>query len=233
MQPTTLLKPMHLAPGDTIAVISPAAPTPDAEQAFESGKKLFNDLGYSLRIFPNASQKASYLAGTDEQRLADLHAAFADPSVKAILCARGGYGCMCLLPHIDYKLIAQNPKIFIGFSDVTALHTAFYQKTGLVGFYGPMLTSNLIQNEPFSLENLINIITENNTLPFLIPNLDKYHCFQPGNAQGPLIGGNLSLLTALCGTPYQPKTKGHILFIEDWKEKYYSLDRQFQQLRLA
>jgi muramoyltetrapeptide carboxypeptidase len=165
---------------------------------------------------PNAAKKRLYLAGTDAERLADLHQAFEDPTVNGILCARGGYGSMRLLPNLDFDLIARNPKVFIGFSDITALLLPFYQRCGLLGFYGPMLTSNLVHNEPYSQAELLKLIGQPPiALPYEIPNRDLYHCYQPGMAEGRLIGGNLSLLAALCGTPYQPDTRDHILFIED------------------
>lgn len=227
-----------LKPGDTIAVISPAGATPcdnpsDRPDAFAQGISLLEAAGFNVKLMPNARNKRMYLAGTDAERLADLHAAFADPAVKGILCARGGYGCMRLLPEVDFELIARNPKVLIGFSDITVLLIPMYQRTGLIGFYGPMLTSNLIHGEPYSQAELLRLIQGQAPIPFEIPNRDPYHCFQPGVAEGRLIGGNLSLLSALCGTTFQPQTAGHILFIEDWHEKYYTLDRQFQQLRMA
>jgi muramoyltetrapeptide carboxypeptidase len=187
---------------------------------------------------PHAKDRYHYLAGDDAHRVQDLHEAFADPEIQGILCARGGYGCMRLLNQIDFKLIQQNPKVFIGFSDITALHLAFYQKTGLVGFYGPMMTSNLIQNEPFSQAELTKLITGEAPTPYAVPNLDAYHCLSGGEAperltQGRLIGGNLSLLRSTLGTPYQPNTDGAILFLEDWRERYYALDRQLFHLKLA
>jgi muramoyltetrapeptide carboxypeptidase len=241
-----LLKPKALKPGDTIAVISPAAPTPHKtvqaqtasarppeQDPFLQGVALLEAAGFRVKLMPNVRNKRLYLAGTDQERLQDLHAAFEAPSVKGILCARGGYGCMRLLPHLNFELIRQNPKVFIGFSDITALLLPFYQQCGLVGFYGPMLTSNLIHNEPYSQEELLKLVGSRVDFPYTVKNRDAYHPYQAGVAEGPLIGGNLSLLSALCGTPFQPNTQGHILFIEDWKEKYYSLDRQFQQLKLA
>jgi muramoyltetrapeptide carboxypeptidase len=228
----TLIKPKALRPGSTLAIISPAGATPDG-QAFDQGAALLAAAGYRVKLMPHAKNRRMYLAGTDTERLADLHAAFADPEVDGILCARGGYGCMRLLPYLDFERVRQNPKVFIGFSDVTSLLLPFYQRTGLVGFYGPMLTSNLIHPEPFSQAELLKLVGQPVPTPYLIPNQDAYHSFAPGVAEGRLIGGNLSLLAALCGTPYQPETRGHILFIEDWKEKYYSLDRQFQQLKMA
>lgn len=228
-----LIKPKALTPGSTIAIISTSAPTAAADpDPFEIGIALLEKAGYKVKLMPNVRDKQVYLAGSDANRLSDLHAAFADPSIDAILCARGGYGAMRLLDHIDWQLIQKNPKPLIGFSDLTAFHIACYQQTGLVGFYGPMLTSNLIHDEPDSLAELLKVLT-GTPVPYDIKNLDSYSCFQNGIAEGPLTGGNLSLLTSLCGTPYQPKTEGHILFIEDWHEKHYTLDRQFQQLRLA
>ncbi len=227
------LIPRKLAPGDTIGVISPAAPTVEPADAFEKGASLLETAGFRIRLLPHARNRQAYLAGSDADRLADLHAAFDDPDVRGILCSRGGYGCMRLLPGLDFERIRHNPKVFIGFSDVTALHIPFYQEAGLVGFYGPMLTSNLINGEPYSQRELFGLVTGKHTAPYTIPNRDTYHCLNPGIAEAPLIGGNLSLLAALCGTPHQPRTEGHLLFIEDWKEKYYSLDRQFQQLKLA
>ena len=237
MMPKPLLKPKPLQPGDTIAVVSTSAPTTDPSDAFEQGIALLEAEGFKVKLMPHAKAKDAYLAGSDDNRLADLHAAFSDPAVQGILCARGGYGAMRLLAQIDYELIRQNPKIFIGFSDITALHLAFYKRCGLVGFYGPMLTSNLINGEPQSQKELFDMVCGKvcgkNQMHHTVKNLDTYHCFNAGEATGKLIGGNLSLITALCGTPYLPSTEGAILFLEDWKEQYYELDRKFQQLKLA
>lgn len=235
-QPITRIKPPALKPGDTLAVLSPAGPTPiepGQPDPFETGRALLEAAGFRATLMPNARRKNLYLAGSDAERLEDLHTAFADPDIQGILCARGGYGCMRLLPHLDFELIKRHPKVLIGFSDVTALLLPLYQQTGLVGFYGPMLTSNLIHHEPYSQAELLKQATGQAGYPYQVPNQDPYRCYQSGVAEAPLIGGNLSLLSALCGTPWQPQTAGHILFIEDWKEKYYSLDRQFQQLKLA
>jgi len=228
-----LIKPKGLTPGDTIAILSTSAPTAAADlDPFERGIALLEKAGYRVQLMPHVRDKQVYLAGSDADRLSDLQVAFSDPSIHAILCARGGYGAMRLLDKIDWALIRKNPKPLIGFSDLTAFHIACYQQTGVVGFYGPMLTSNLIHDEPDSLAELLKVVT-GTAVPYDIKNLNTYECFQPGITEGPLTGGNLSLLTSLCGTPYQPKTDGHILFIEDWHEKHYTLDRQFQQLRLA
>lgn len=234
----SLVKPKALQPGGTIAIVSPAANTPvnpDGSSPFDDGVKLIESRGYRAKLMPHVKKSALYLAGSDEQRLSDLHAAFSDPEVDAILCARGGYGCMRLLPYLDFELVQNNPKIFAGFSDVTALLIPFYMRLGLVGFYAPMLTSNLVHKEMFSEAELFRQIDGSlaSQEEFTVPNLDSYSCLQSGQSEGRLIGGNLSLLTALCGTPYQMNAENHILFIEDWQESYYTLDRKFQQLKMA
>lgn len=232
---SSLIKPQALRPGDTIAVLSPAAPTPaeQRDELFERGQALLEAEGFQVKLMPNARKQNAYLAGTDAERLADLHAAFEDDTVQAILCARGGYGCTRLLPKLDWNLIHKHPKFLVGFSDITALLNPIYQECGLLGLYGPMLTSNLAQGEHYSQTELFRMLRGEMTANTPIISRDPYYCIHPGIAEGPMIGGNLSLLAALCGTPYQPRTQGHILFIEDWKEKYYSLDRQFQQLKMA
>lgn len=232
--PKTTLQPI-LAPalqtGDTIAVISPAAPS--TAESLEQGIAYLSALGYKPKLMPHAKASRYYLAGTDADRLSDLHAAFADPEIRGVLSARGGYGCMRLLPNVDWELIQANPKVFIGFSDLTTLLLPIFERTGLVCFHGPMLTSNLIEGDTYSQESLWQQVTGQVSYPFTVQNLSQYECFHPGTATGRLIGGNLSLLTALCGTPYQPDTRGALLFIEDWHERYYTLDRQFTQLKLA
>lgn len=231
--------PQALQPGDSIAVISPAAPSTDSD--LDAGLAYLESIGLKPKLMPHARQKLFYLAGDDTGRLQDLHEAFQDPSVKGILAARGGYGCMRLLPHINWDLLKAHPKVFIGFSDLTSLQLPMFEKTGLICFHGPMLTSNLIENDPYTQNCLWDMVMGKVNYPYRIPNLfassteeeKQYYCFKGGIAEGRLIGGNLSLLAALCGTPYQPYPEGAILFIEDWREQYYSLDRQFLQLRMA
>jgi muramoyltetrapeptide carboxypeptidase len=231
-----LIKPKGLKKGGCIGIISPAAPTQQLGQFYE-GAQLLASAGYYVKQFPHAHHQENYLAGSDESRQADLIAAFQDPDVDAILCARGGYGSMRLLKDFPMDVVKKNPKPIIGFSDITALLIAFYQEAGLISYYGPMLTSNLIEQDAYTWDNLLSIISDTPAFhtPHSIPNQDelKYHCITKGTAKAPLYAGNLTLLAALCGTPYQPDPTGHILCIEDWKESHYSLDRQFQQLRMV
>lgn len=225
------IRPQALQPGDSLAILSPARHS--TPEDWEKGLVYLETLGFNPKVMPHARGRRYYLAGTDEERLADIHAAFADPEVKGILSARGGYGCMRLLPGLDWELIRRNPKVLIGFSDLTALLLPVWQRTGLITFHGPMLTSNLIEEDAYTRDELWKQVMGQPAYPYPVPNRTAYHCLSPGTAEGPLIGGNLSLLTGLCGTPYQPDTTGAILFIEDWHEAYYQLDRKLTQLRLA
>ncbi|MFN8614501.1 MAG: LD-carboxypeptidase [Vampirovibrionales bacterium] len=221
-----------------LGIISPAAP--NDPEALVSGQALLNAAGFRFKFFPNAGAHYHHLAGTDAQRLADLHAAFVDPEVDAILCTRGGYGCMRLLDQLDWDMLAKNPKWLIGFSDITALQIAFYQRLGWVSAYAPMLTSNMVGEDDavvsWQWEALLPVLRHQR--PFTVPNADAYQLIHtpalaPTVVEAPLLGGNLSLLAGLCGTPWQPKPQGHVLFIEDWNESHYTLDRKFQQLKLA
>jgi muramoyltetrapeptide carboxypeptidase len=231
------LKPHGLSPGDTIAIISPAAPS-TAEQ-FYRGVQWLEEAGYRVRCMPYARSQWGYMGGTDAQRLEDLIQALEDPDIQGVLCARGGYGSGRLIPLLPWQRWREEQlpcKLLMGFSDITMLHNAFYQELGWVTFYSPMLTSNLLHaDQPFSREQWIQAIQPSHWQhpPTLIENQDAYHCFRPGKVQGILRGGNLSLITALCGTPWQPDFTDAIVVLEDWKETYYTLDRQFTQLLQA
>ena len=224
--------PAPLKPGDTIGVISPAgASQPDV---MADGVALLQSWGYRVKLLPHALSRWGYLAGSDAERLADLVAAFTDPDIHAVLAARGGFGCTRLLPHIPWSVL--QPKLLIGFSDLTALLLPLYDRLGWVGLHGPMLTSNLLDRDPFSAEQLKRMWAGGFAeTPVNLIGQQPLHYLHgtTGTLTAPLTGGNLSLLAALCGTPWQPQTEGHVLFIEDWKESYYSIDRQFQQLRQA
>ena len=229
---SSLQKAKALVPGMTIAIVSPAAPS--SQESLQQGQELLEARGYKVKRMPNSGNShRGYLAGSDEERAADLMAAFQDPDVDAILCSRGGYGCARVLPHLDLDTLAKHPKLFMGFSDVTVLHNAFFDHFGLVSFYSPMLTSNLIEaNQDFTWAQLFRAVSpEGQQVPWSFENQDTYHCFQEGIVEAPLRGGNLSLLASLCGTPWQPKLGGSILIIEDWKESYYTLDRQLLQIK--
>ena len=240
---STRVTPKPLPVGGCIGIISPAAPS--GQNALNTGVELLQAQGYRVKLFPNAAASHHHLAGTDAQRLADLHAAFADSDVDVVMCSRGGYGCMRLLNKLDWDLLRANPKWLVGFSDVTALQIAMYQQLGWQSLYGPMLTSNLVDDDPAlfdwhwkALHPLLSGDAIQPSSSWAVPNTDAYHLIHTSDSlfpvmEAPLLGGNLSLLAALCGTPWQPRPKGHLLFIEDWNESHYTLDRKFQQLKLA
>jgi muramoyltetrapeptide carboxypeptidase len=228
---TLVLTPPPLLPGQTIGVISPAgASTPEA---MAEGVALLESWGYHVQVGPHALDREGYLAGSDEDRLTDLLWALEDPAIHAVLCARGGFGCTRLLPPMPWERLAHlSPKWLIGFSDVTALLLPFYDRLGWRGLHGPMLTSNLIEGDAFTQQALKHALqwTDGSTQAYPLPLNGPLTWLHGQQMSGPVTGGNLSLLAALCGTPWQPHTAGHIVLIEDWKEAYYSLDRQFQQL---
>jgi len=175
-----------------------------------------------------------YIAGNDADRAADIHAMFADPDVHAVLCIRGGYGAMRLLDALEYDLVRRHPKVFIGYSDVTALHLAFCRLAGLTTFHGPMANA-IAKGDGHDLRQLLRAVTHPLPLGPLVnpPGAPEIETLVPGAAEGTLIGGNLALLTSLLGTPYLPELSGAVLFIEDIVDHLYRLDRKLVHLRLA
>lgn len=231
-----LIKPKRLSKGDTVGVIAPASGL--APEDFDKALQNIADLGFKTKVGKYARGKNGFLSGTDLERLDDLHWAFRDSDVDAVWCLRGGYGVSRLLPNVDFKLIKQKPKIFIGYSDITALHLAISQNCGLVTFHGPVAASTF---SDYSKNNVLNVLT-NPRAPYKIElspdnlakesNLYKTEVITPGKSRGRLVGGNLSLLSALAGTPFALRDiKGKILFIEDVGEQPYRIDRMMTQLR--
>ena len=190
--------------------------------------------GFETTLAPHALEVRGYLAGGDEARAADLHAMFADAGVQGILCIRGGYGAMRLVDALDYDLIRRHPKVFIGYSDVTALHLALARRAGLVTFHGPMVTA-LAKDDGGALRALLRAVTRPEPLGRIVnpPDGPMIETLVPGVAEGVLMGGNLALITALLGTPYLPSFEGAVLFIEDIVDHAYRLDRKLVHLRLA
>lgn len=227
-------KPKRLQKGDVIGIISPAS-TPDDPTRINSGVKYLEKLGYRVLIGSNVGKNHGYLAGSDEERLNDLHSMFKNKNVKAIICVRGGYGSPRLLDRIDYKLIKKNPKIFVGYSDITALQMAFLQKSNLITFAGPMLAVDFHDEvSPFTEEFFWNLVTSNKKIGRIkFPNGEKLFPLKKGNAKGQIVGGNLALLVSLMGTQYFPDIRNKILLLEDTGEAPYRLDRLFNQLRIA
>ncbi len=229
-----IIKPKKLSKGDTIGIVSPASSSDDFTK-IESGVKYLEKLGYRIEIGKNVGKSAGYLAGSDNERLNDLHSMFKNKNVKAIICIRGGYGSPRILDKIDYKLIVRNPKIFVGYSDITALQMAFMAKTGLVTFAGPMLAVDFADEvNSFTEEMFWALLTSNKKFGKINPpNDEKIFHLNSGNIKGRVIGGNLSLITSMVGTGFLPEFKDKILFLEEVGELPYRIDRMLNQLRLG
>lgn len=231
------IKPQRLKKGDTIGLITPGSYIDD--QGLQKAVTNIESLGFQVKLAENIRAERGFTAGTDAQRLSDLHDMFQDNQVAGIWCARGGYGCGRLLPNIDYKRIKKNPKVLIGFSDITALLQGIYKATGLVGFHGPVgssdftdYTKNYLTKVLMQPQDRLSInLSEDNKILSETNKVYQTKTIRGGVATGQLVGGNLSLLAPLAGTKYQPNIKGKLLFIEEIGEAPYRIDRMLTQLR--
>lgn len=228
------IKPGRLREKDLISLISPGSYVED--KGLEQAVNNLEEMGFRVKLGKHIREERGYNAGTDEQRLEDLHDAFSDREVRAVWCVRGGYGCSRLLPFIDYRMISLNPKALIGYSDVTALLSAVYFKTGLVGFHAPVGASRFTNYSQLHLRAVLMEGPE--TWKILRPatfanNSSKafdFSTIKPGRVEGTLLGGNLSLLAAMAGTGYLPQFDQYLLFVEEIGEKPYRVDRMLTQL---
>jgi len=229
-----IIKPKKLEKGGLIGIVSPAS-APNDLSRIESAVKYLESIGYRVKVGKNASNQNGYFAGTDQERLEDIHYMFKDKGIRGIFCTRGGYGSGRLLDKIDYSLIKRNPKIFVGYSDITALQLAIFKKTGLITFAGPMPAVDFFTEvDPFTEENFWKILTNKKKIGKLSnPNSEKFYSIQSGHSEGRLIGGNLSMIVSLLGTKFSHDFKNSILLLEEINEKPYRIDRMFNQLRLA
>ncbi|WP_110112289.1 LD-carboxypeptidase [Bacillus sp. CGMCC 1.16541] len=226
-----VVKPAKLKQGDTVAIIAPASP-PNQEKLKKS-LSFLEQLGLNVKLGASLYNQHGYLAGTDEERLADIHQMFADPDVKGIICACGGFGTGRIVSQLDYNLIKKNPKIFWGYSDITFLHTAIYQQTGIVTFHGPMLSSDIGLDDVHERTKLSFQQLFNHDAIEYTSNISALETVVEGEASGPVIGGNLTLLVNTLGTPFEVDTKGKVFFIEDIDEEPYKVDRMVNQLKMA
>lgn len=221
--------------GDTLGFIAPSGAV-RTEGAIERAVQETERMGFKVKLGESAGQKYGYLSGTDELRARDINAMFADDEVDAIVCLRGGYGAMRLMDKIDYDLIARHPKIFVGFSDITALHIALLNRCGLATFHGPMAAANWAGKplDDFSRDSMYRSLMNAEPAGEL-SNPPEYprQMVNPGQAEGLLVGGNLMLIASSLGTPWEIDTKGRIIFIEEVGERTYCVDRMLTQLRLA
>ena len=236
--PRKLIKPPRLRPGDTVGLAAPAGFVAD-RFGIEELAATIRAMGLEPRLAPNLLERQGYLAGTDEARAAALNAMFRDPGLRAIFAVRGGWGSQRLLPSLDFAALAANPKLLIGASDITALHLGIAARTALPSLHAPNLSSSwgTAAWEPFR-RLVFEGDTPTYTLPAssedrMVPRGNRLRTFRPGVARGPLLGGNLSVLTALAGTPWLPDFTGAILFLEDTNEAEYRIDRMLSQLALS
>ncbi len=226
-----LVLPPRLKPGDRVAMVAPASPPAGRRQLLE-GKRRLEQLGFEVAVGRHVMSEYGYLAGSDRERVQDLEAAFRDPRVKGIFCARGGYGVSRLLARFDPAVARRHPKALVGFSDITVLHLAL-QRAGVVSFWGPMPCTGLGWT-PFSargLERVLMSAEPAGRIPFSAARRPK--TLLRGVGEGPLTGGTLSLMAASLGTPYEIDTRGRIVFMEDVDEEPYRVDRLLAQLIAA
>jgi muramoyltetrapeptide carboxypeptidase len=228
------MKPPHLRRGDLIGLVSPASAPMPAEK-IQQAVVYLESLGYRTKIGTHAAATYGYLAGKDEERAADFNQMAADPQVKAIFATRGGYGSPRLLDQIDYPALQHNPKIIVGFSDITALQLAIFRKIGLVTFSGPLPAVEFCKNpDPYAEENFWRLLISTKRIGELRnPTGTPLHWKGDSAAEGILLGGNLSLVVSLLGTPFSPSYKDALLALEDVGEEPYRIDRMFTQLRNA
>lgn len=218
--------PPLLSAGAHVALVSPAGPFRE-DNELERARANVRKFGWEPVVMTNARARDGYLAGTDDQRARDINAAIADKEIQALWCLRGGYGAMRILDVLDYTGMKRAPKAVIGYSDVTALHAAFGRRSDLVTFHGPTAREVI---PPFAFESLQNAVARGADPCGEMPTAKT---IRGGKARGPLVGGNLALLTALAGTPYSPNYSGAILVIEDVNEAHYRIDRMLQTLHLS
>lgn len=224
------LKPPRLQSGDLVGVIAPAGPVSPEE--LRPGIRRLEGFGFRVMPGEHLYDSLEYTAGDDASRLEDLHAMFARPEIRAVFCARGGYGCLRLLPQINAALVRSHPKILMGFSDITSLLLGLHKITGLVCFHGPVVKGFKGKEGSLGLESFFRWIRD----PAHPPEIDLSptgRIIREGRVSGPVFGGNLSLVSHLLGTPFMPDLKGAILFLEETREPLYRIDRMLTHLALG
>lgn len=224
-----IILPPKLKKGDTIAIVAPAGPL-EQRHLMEEGIATLERMGFRPRFDERIFESTRYLAGDDTSRAEELLKAFEDPSVRGIIALRGGYGCSRLIPLLEEERLRRNPKIFMGFSDLTTLHLYFGRCLGWITIHGPM-AATLGRISSGQEQHLVSLWTDPDYRPVFT--FEQLEIWSPGSVEGSLIGGCLSLIAASLGTPYEIRTEGKILFIEDQGEPPYRLDRMLTQLILA
>ncbi len=225
------IQPPRLKTGDTISIVAPGSPV-KVRDGLDQGIDTLQQMGFRVRVDERIFQSCRYLAGDDASRAEELMQAFEDPSVQAIIALRGGYGCARLIPLLMEKRLRHHPKIFMGFSDLTTLHLFFRRRFGWITVHGPMAATPALGTiTDDQRQHLLSLWTDPDYRPILsFPQLETW---TPGVAEGTLTGGCLSVIVASIGTPYEIKTDGKILFLEDHGEPPYRLDRMLTHLSLS
>jgi len=235
LSPVERIKPPRLKPGDTIGLVAPGSYI-DGQQLNESIKNLY-ELGFNVVYNNSILSKNGYFSGPDRQRASDVNQMFYRDDVKGIVCARGGYGCTRILPLLNYNVIKTNPKVLIGYSDVTSLLYGIYKETGLVCFHGAVGISSYnnftVDYFKKTLMDPVDKLLLRNPEPESPDEEFQPYTIQGGIAKGELIGGNLSVVVSLIGTPYDVDTKNKIIFLEEMSEDPYRIDRMLTQMRMA
>lgn len=233
-----VIKPNRLREGDTVGIVSPAAPVYGAEK-IEIMRESMQALGFEVVISDHVTAQWGYFAGSDELRAKEVNRMFANPDIDGIICARGGWGCSRILPYLDFETIEQNPKVIVGYSDVTSLLLAINAKTGLITFHGPVGTSEW---KDFSVKYFKSILMDGKMVSMNNPKKvedtltqidDRVNTIRKGKAKGRLLGGNLTVLTTIIGSGYLPEWDDSILFLEEVNEGIYRVDRMLTQMKLA
>jgi len=227
LKPKTIKIPARLSPGDTIGIVAPAGPFD--QDTFVRGTEQLEALGFRVYTPPGLLDARGYLAGSDRHRGRFINQLFADNRIDAIICARGGYGSIRVLPLLDYQAIADNPKVFIGFSDITVLLAVLAERSGLATFHGPVVTS-LAAAAAETGQSLMQAVASDVNLDI---HITGGVTISPGSASGIVCGGNLTTLCHLVGTPFAPNFAGKILFLEDCTEAPYRIDRMLAHMKLA
>jgi muramoyltetrapeptide carboxypeptidase len=226
-----VIRPKELKPGARLAIVSPASAA--KVELVEAGMERLRGMGYEPVLMPNALARGPlYYAGTVEQRVRDLHAAFADASIDGIVCTRGGWGSAELLPHLDVQLIKANPKVFVGYSDHTSLHIWMRKFAGLVTFHGPMVAADFSRADGADVASWAAVVGASGGA-WSVGAAEGLRVLKPGVAEGVFDGGCLSIFVEAVGTPYAPEVSEGILFLEDIGTKPYQWDRQLLHLRYA
>ena len=229
-----MLKPKPLRRGDTIGLVGISGAMHDPETKFEKMLEAIDALGYKMVIADSCREEYGYLSGTDASRAAGLNRMFRDDRVDAVVCMRGGYGVARMLDRVDFDVMRANPKLVLGYSDITALHTAIHMKVGMTTIHGPMPCSAWMEFDDFTRDSMLRALSSTEPLGQVHnPEGMEPKCVVPGRCTGQLVGGNLTLIASACGTPFALDVEGKVLLLEDIGEYVYRLDSMLTQLRQA